>query len=165
MMLSICNPRSARSLLALLGVAVLALMTPQTADAVTAAHPTLADYANVRDAEATHAAPLRSKRPRHQRRLIRRQLREAAREHKRDSQYDEVKMDGLAVAGFVCSIVGIIVAGLILGPIGIIFSAVALNKIKRSEGRRRGRGLAIAGLVLGIIAVIGALIVIANMNG
>ena len=67
----------------------------------------------------------------------------------------------MAVAGFICSLIGIFVAGLPLGILGVVFSAIGLNRSKR-EGRPL-RGLAIAGVVLGIIAVVGAAIVLLNM--
>lgn len=67
---------------------------------------------------------------------------------------NDAKMDGFAVAGFVVSIVGFFVAGLILGSLGIIFSAIALVRINKSNGSKRGRGLAITGLILGIVAVV-----------
>jgi hypothetical protein len=76
----------------------------------------------------------------------------------------DAKMDGLAVAGFVCSIVGLFVAGILLGSLGVIFSLVAMKRIKKAEGTRRGGGLAIAGFIIGLIAIIGALIVLAEMR-
>jgi hypothetical protein len=74
------------------------------------------------------------------------------------------KMDGLAVAGFICGLVSLLIAGIILGILGIIFSAIALGRINKSGGTRKGRGLAIAGLILGIIGVIGALIFISTLT-
>jgi hypothetical protein len=50
--------------------------------------------------------------------------------------------NGLAIAGFIVSLVGLISCGLI-SPVGLIMSAFAM--------RREPRGLAIAGLVLGIV--------------
>jgi hypothetical protein len=55
--------------------------------------------------------------------------------------------NGLAVAGFVCSIVGFFVFG-VLAVVGLILSAVAL-------GRPQGRGMAVAGLVIGIVGTVG----------
>lgn len=69
--------------------------------------------------------------------------------------------DGLAIAGFVCSLVGLFVAGVLLGILGIIFSAIALSRISKTG--KKGKGLAIAGLIIGILAVVGAVIVIAAM--
>ena len=56
----------------------------------------------------------------------------------------------LAIAGFVCGLVGVIYGGLILGIIGLILSILGY--------RREGfKGLAIAGIILSIIAIIGGL--------
>lgn len=60
--------------------------------------------------------------------------------------------NGLAVAGFVCSLVGIFIG--IIALLGLVFSTIAL-------GRPGRRGLATAGLVLGIIGVVGWVIVVA----
>ena len=60
------------------------------------------------------------------------------------------KVDGLAVASLVLGIVWVYWIGSILA---IIFGAVALRRIKRSQGWRTGKGMAIAGLVLGIVGV------------
>ncbi len=57
--------------------------------------------------------------------------------------------NGMAIAGFVCSLVGLFTA--ILSPIGLILSLVAL----RREG---GRGWAIAGIILGSLGLCGWLI-------
>ncbi len=85
----------------------------------------------------------------------------------RDTEFDlnnvaaEGGMTGMAVAGFVCSLVGIFIAGILLGTLGIIFSAIALGKIKKTG--KRGRGLAIAGLIIGIVAVAGAALILAGV--
>lgn len=50
--------------------------------------------------------------------------------------------DGMAVAGFVCSLLGIISCGF-LSPVGLILSWISLS--------RKSSGLATAGLVIGII--------------
>lgn len=49
----------------------------------------------------------------------------------------------MAVAGFVCGLVGVFVAGVILGLLGIIFSAIALNRIGNNPDTKSGKGLAI----------------------
>ncbi len=69
-----------------------------------------------------------------------------------NQRLEEAGTNGLAVAGFVCSIVGLLLSvWLLLAILGIVFSAIALSKIKRTgEG---GRGLAMAGLIIGIVAV------------
>jgi len=60
--------------------------------------------------------------------------------------------NGLAIAGFVCSLVGIFIG--IIALLGLVFSAIAL-------GRPGRRGLATAGLVLGIIGVVGWVFLVA----
>lgn len=65
------------------------------------------------------------------------------------------KMSGLAVAGFVLSLVALIPCFWLWflqvpGYVGVVLSAVGLRQTKQG---RRGRGLAIAGLVVGAAAV------------
>src|SRR4051794_23617730 len=61
------------------------------------------------------------------------------------------KTEGLAVAGMVCGIVGLLLFVLgVLPMLAVIFSGVALNRITKSNGCRKGKGLAITGLVTGI---------------
>jgi Domain of unknown function (DUF4190) len=68
--------------------------------------------------------------------------------------------NGMAIASFVCSLVGYSCGvGLILG---VIFGFVALSQIKRSG--QNGRGMAIAGIIIGavpIVIILGILIVAA----
>jgi len=62
---------------------------------------------------------------------------------------EKKKVNGLAVAGFVISLVGLFCAGIICGIISVVLSAVALKQIPaKNQG---GKGLAVAGLVIGII--------------
>lgn len=64
---------------------------------------------------------------------------------------DQRKMNGFAIAGFVCSLVGLVFIPILFGIFGIVFSAVALGQIKKNKDTMKGRGLAIAGLVIGIL--------------
>jgi hypothetical protein len=71
-----------------------------------------------------------------------------------------VPANGLAVAGFVCGIVGAVLfwtvwGGIILGILGVIFGAVGLSK---ANGGAPNKGLAMAGLILGAVAVVGSLL-------
>jgi uncharacterized membrane protein len=59
------------------------------------------------------------------------------------------KTNGLAVAGFICSIAGIL-CGLVT-IVGLILSSIGLSQIKKSDGTMRGRGLALAGVIIGSI--------------
>lgn len=61
--------------------------------------------------------------------------------------------NGLAITGFVMSIVGLFIFPLLFSTMGIIFSVIGLKSEKR--------GLAIAGLVLGIIGLIAGIVILA----
>ena len=62
----------------------------------------------------------------------------------------EKKFNGLAIAGFVLSLLWLYGLGSILG---LIFCAIALGKIKRNPEKYKGKGLAIAGLVISIVVL------------
>jgi hypothetical protein len=69
-------------------------------------------------------------------------------------------MSGMAVAGFVCSLVALIPCFWfwflqIPGYVGTVLSFVGLKQT--ANGAKRGRGLAVAGLIIGIITVLIAL--------
>lgn len=57
------------------------------------------------------------------------------------------KTNGMAIAGFVLSLVG-------CSPLGLIFSILGMNQTK-ADPSQGGRGLAIAGLVISIIGLVG----------
>lgn len=62
------------------------------------------------------------------------------------------KTNGLAIGGFICSLVGMLCCFIpMIGIVGLVLSIVGLNKIKTTG--EKGKGLAIAGIVLGAIAV------------
>lgn len=63
------------------------------------------------------------------------------------------KWNGLAIASFVCSMVGIVIFGLIMGILAICFAAAAKSRAKTFP-EESGKGFATAGLVVGIIEVI-----------
>jgi Domain of unknown function (DUF4190) len=68
---------------------------------------------------------------------------------------DKRTNSGMAIASFVCSLVGVIPcfwAVQIMGLLGTIFGFIGLKQTKR--GQRGGRGLAIAGVVIGIILLL-----------
>ena len=66
---------------------------------------------------------------------------------------NQVKYNGLAIAGFVVSLASLLInfAG-IVGLVGTILSAVGLTQVN-SKGEK-GKGMAIAGLVIGIISIL-----------
>ena len=61
------------------------------------------------------------------------------------------KTNGLAIAGFICSLVGFLCCT-ISAVVGLVLSIIGLNKIKTTG--EKGKGLAIAGIILGAIGVI-----------
>jgi len=65
---------------------------------------------------------------------------------------------GMAVAGFVCALLGLFVP--FLGVLGLILSAVGWGDANRTGAPK---GLAIAGVVLGVIAVVSGLLVLAAL--
>lgn len=83
-------------------------------------------------------------------------------EYQNPGVYPEGKLNGLAVAGFVVSLVSLFFCG-ISSIVGLILSIVGMVQIKNSIKTgvpQRGNGFAIAGLVLGIIGVVFILIYI-----
>lgn len=74
---------------------------------------------------------------------------------------DEPKKNGMAIAGFVCSLVGLFLFGFITGVLAIIFSAIGLGKIKKDPSKWEGKGMAIAGLIIGIVDIIAWVLILA----
>jgi hypothetical protein len=73
--------------------------------------------------------------------------------------YASGKTNGLAIAGFVCSLFfWLYGVGALLG---IIFGFIARSQIKRSGTTQRGSGLALAGIIIGFVGIaIGIIVVI-----
>lgn len=69
----------------------------------------------------------------------------------RERWVEQPETNGLAIAGFVCSLLGLLTFGL-LSPVGLVLSLGAMF--------RPPRGLAVAGLVLGLIGSLGFLLII-----
>jgi hypothetical protein len=61
------------------------------------------------------------------------------------------RSNGMAVAGFVLSIIGIFLFNIILGPLGVIFGGVGLSRANRGASNR---GLAIAAVVIGVLDIV-----------
>ena len=59
--------------------------------------------------------------------------------------------NGMAIASFVCSLVGVLFC--LTAPLGIVFGHVAVSQIKRANGTQGGRGMAVGGLIVGYLAV------------
>ena len=60
------------------------------------------------------------------------------------------KTNGLAIGGFVTSLI-------CCGPIGLILSIIGLSQINKNPNEG-GKGLAIAGIVIGALGTVGAVI-------
>lgn len=67
--------------------------------------------------------------------------------------------NGLAIAGFVCSLVGLFILGIWLGILAICFGVSAKKHIKLFENEK-GNGLATAAIVIGIIDIVGAILIV-----
>lgn len=67
------------------------------------------------------------------------------------------KTNGLAIASFVCSLVGLIIFGVILGILAISFGVTAKKRMEVFENEG-GKGLATAGIVIGIVDIVFAFI-------
>ena len=76
-----------------------------------------------------------------------------------EAAYEEAEMNIFAILGVSAGVVAVPISimpflGLLFGPIAMILSLIGLQKIKKSEGKERGRGLSITGLLLGIVALV-----------
>jgi hypothetical protein len=58
-------------------------------------------------------------------------------------------MNGLAIAGFVSSIVGLFILPIVFSTTGLVLSAIALGQVKKKG--QTGKGLALAGMIAGIV--------------
>jgi len=66
---------------------------------------------------------------------------------------EPIRTSGMAIAGFVCSLLGLVTCCAFLPSLlGIVFGGVALGPTRRGE--QRGAGLATAAIVLGIVGII-----------
>lgn len=64
------------------------------------------------------------------------------------------RTEGMAVAGFVVSLVSLVILPTLLAIIGFILSIIGLNRVNQSNGRLGGKGLAIAGIVISVFSFI-----------
>lgn len=71
-------------------------------------------------------------------------------------------MNGLAVAGFVVSLVSLLLNfwGTV-GLVGAVLSGVGLSQVGHMQ--QRGKGLAIAGLVIGIFSILWAILLMTGL--
>jgi hypothetical protein len=86
--------------------------------------------------------------------LIKSELKKKLKKSKKTDE--ESKMSGMAIAGFVCGILGLIfvlITGwpFLLGTLGVIFSGIGMSQTSKGM---KGKGFAIAGLISGILAIL-----------
>ena len=67
--------------------------------------------------------------------------------------------DGLALGAMITGIAALVLScaygiGLLASPVALVLGKVSMNRIKRSEGRLGGGGLALTGFILGIIGTV-----------
>jgi hypothetical protein len=67
--------------------------------------------------------------------------------------------DGLALGAMITGIAALVLScaygiGLLAAPVALVLGKVSMNRIKRSEGRLGGSGLALTGFILGIIGTV-----------
>lgn len=64
------------------------------------------------------------------------------------------KTNGMAIASFVCSLVGIILFGFIMGILAISLGVSARKRIEVFNNNEKGKGLALAGIIIGIVDIV-----------
>ncbi len=73
------------------------------------------------------------------------------------------KMHGMALSGFIGSLVGLFILGIPLGIMAVVFGSVSLGKIDKHPERFKGRGMAIASIIIGAVDIIGMIILLTAM--
>jgi len=77
-----------------------------------------------------------------------------------------LKNSPMAVAGFVCSLLGLMCCGgALFSVLGLVFSVIGLGEIKRHPRQLTGNSLAIAGIALAILGLLLCLLVLAGALG
>jgi len=62
-----------------------------------------------------------------------------------------LKHSGMAVAGFVCGLLGLMCCGPVASILGLVFSIIGLMEINRNPTQLTGKSMAIAGIILAIV--------------
>ena len=74
------------------------------------------------------------------------------------------RSNGLAIAGFICGLVGVVLFWFILGPLAIIFGGIGWSRANRGAAHK---GMSIAAVVIGALEIIAyvVLVVAVAKNG
>jgi hypothetical protein len=70
--------------------------------------------------------------------------------------YQPTQTDKGARTSLILSIVSLLICGVILGPAAIVEGVKARKRIRESNGRLTGDGMALAGIIIGVIATVAA---------
>ena len=68
-------------------------------------------------------------------------------------------VDGLAIASFVCGILGFLIGWPAIAA--LVLGIVSLSGFNRNPGFRRGKGYAIAGIIMGGVVILAVLVIVA----
>ena len=68
---------------------------------------------------------------------------------------------GLAIASLVCGVVGIL--SCITAPVGLVLGFLAHSRIRQSQGRLTGSGLATTGIILSVLALFTSIAIVAAL--
>ena len=82
---------------------------------------------------------------------------------KNETQSNDGRKRGMAVAGFVVSLVGLLLLPALFGILGVIFSSIGLAKAIKNPDTHKAKGLAIAGLSISVIDIIWWLLVLGSL--
>lgn len=74
----------------------------------------------------------------------------------------KLQTSSMAVAGFVCALLGLMCCGPFLSIPGLIFSIIGLVEIRKQPHRLSGEGWAIAGIVLSIVGLVVGILALAT---
>jgi hypothetical protein len=71
--------------------------------------------------------------------------------------YQPTETDKGARTSLILSIVSLVICGVILGPAAVVEGVKARRRIRDSNGRLTGDGMALAGIIIGVIATVAAI--------
>jgi len=69
------------------------------------------------------------------------------------------QMSGFAIASLICGIASWVLFFFIGGILAVVFGHLARRQIRRSQGWKRGNGLALSGLIIGYLNILASIIV------